>query len=98
MKQITFGIREAKNKFSKLLRYSKSGQEVIITDRGIPAYKIIPVNWNNETLCSLCERVTDWESKGLLVPLCSNPVIPKPVVKHGVSIQKILQDDRDSTW
>lgn len=51
---INAGIREAKIHLSKLLKHVKNGNEVILTDRGRPVGKIVPLK--TEEL-SLEERI-----------------------------------------
>ena len=40
----TVGIREAKSQFSKLLRRVATGEEIIITNRGVAVARLIPVS------------------------------------------------------
>ena len=40
---ISVGIREAKINLSKLLKRVMKGQEVVITDRGKPVGKVVPI-------------------------------------------------------
>ena len=43
MQSIHVGVREAKISLSKLLKMVKNGNEVILTDRGRPVGKIVPL-------------------------------------------------------
>ena len=54
MRMINVGVREAKINLSKLLKRVMQGQEVIITDRGKPVGKIVPVPQDH---LSLAERI-----------------------------------------
>jgi prevent-host-death family protein len=88
------GIREAKIDLSKILKRVKSGREVVITDRGRPIAKIVPLVSEN---LPLEERVRRLEGQGLLRPLSKKsrqplpPPLPAPV---GVA-QKFMQEDRN---
>jgi len=42
MSELTVGVRELKARLSEYLRHVKSGQTVVITDRGVPVGRIIP--------------------------------------------------------
>ncbi len=43
MQHVSVGIRDAKINLSKLLKIVQKGSEVILTDRGRPVGKIVPV-------------------------------------------------------
>ncbi len=43
MKQTTVNIRELKSRLSHYLRLVKSGEDVEITDRGVPIGRIVPI-------------------------------------------------------
>ncbi len=59
------GIREAKIHLSKYLRMVKQGWEIILTERGRPIGKIVPIG-NNEI--PLADRVKKLEDSGILEP------------------------------
>jgi prevent-host-death family protein len=65
MKKNYIGIREARVNLSKMIRDVRGGMEIIITDRGTPVARIIPVE--NLSL-SLEERIKNFESCGLIEP------------------------------
>jgi len=92
---LSVGVREAKINLSKLLKRVMQGQEVIITDRGKPVGKIVPVPQDH---LSLAERIKKMEEQGLLGPLRKGKAIrlPPPLpAREGVA-QKFLQEDRDA--
>jgi len=92
---VSVGVREAKINLSKLLKRVMQGQEVIITDRGKPVGKIVPVPQDH---LSLAERIKKMEEQGLLGPLRKGKAIrlPPPLpAREGVA-QKFLQEDRDA--
>jgi prevent-host-death family protein len=95
MKMINVGVREAKMNLSKLLKRVMQGQEVIITDRGKPVGKIVPITENN---LSLAERIDRMEEQGLLGPVRKGRAmrLPPPLpAREGVA-QEFLQEDRDA--
>jgi prevent-host-death family protein len=80
MQSISVGIREAKINLSKLLKSVQIGREIVITDRGRPVAKIIPVQ---AISLPLAERVKEMERQGWVEPLKKktrelHPPIPLP--------------------
>ena len=43
MPQVSVSIRELKNRLSHFLRLTKAGESLIITDRGTPIGRIVPI-------------------------------------------------------
>ena len=58
----TTSITELKNSLSAYLRNVKAGEEVLITDRGRPIARLVPVSPSD----SIEERMDDLERRGLL--------------------------------
>jgi prevent-host-death family protein len=75
---ISVGIRKAKINLSKLLKRVIRGQEVVLTDRGKPVGKIVPITIDH---LSLAERIGKMEEQGLLgpVPKGSAMRLPPPL-------------------
>jgi len=92
---VNVGVREAKINLSKLLRRVMRGQEVIITDRGKPVGKIVPVPQND---LSLAERIKRMEEQGLLGPARKGGAIrlPPPLPARDGVAQELLREDRDA--
>ena len=88
------GIRDAKINLSKYLKMVQDGVEVIITDRGRPVGKIVPVK--NKDL-PLADRVKRLENQGLLKAAAKESArkIPPPIPLADGIAQKYLQQDRD---
>ncbi|MBW1956628.1 MAG: type II toxin-antitoxin system prevent-host-death family antitoxin [Deltaproteobacteria bacterium] len=88
------GIREAKIQLSKLMKWVKNGQEIILTDRGRPVGKIVPMD--KEAL-PLADRIRHLEEQGVLVPIegKSKRSLPVPIPLSNELAQKILQEDRN---
>jgi prevent-host-death family protein len=94
MEPTTVGIREAKINLSKLLKLVKKGREVVLTDRGVPVGKIVPIE--EETL-PLEARVSRLESQGVIEPgpHKGQQKIPLPIPIPDDLAQRILREDRD---
>ncbi|MBW6463863.1 MAG: type II toxin-antitoxin system Phd/YefM family antitoxin [Dethiobacteria bacterium] len=95
MKKNYIGIREARINLSRLIRDVRSGMEIIITDRGNPVAKLIPVNSSS---LSVEERIRNYESCGLIEsrPKTETPdalpfELPQEFYKR--SIREERQDD-----
>jgi len=94
MQSASVGIRDAKMHLSKYIKMVQQGAEVIITDRGRPVGKIIPIQTRE---LPLGERIQRLEDQGLIDPIAGKGLnkIPPPIpVPDGVA-QKMLQKDRD---
>ena len=95
MAAITVGVREAKENLSRLLKRVREGAQVVITDRGEPVGRIIPVG--KEEL-SLEERLKDLEKRGILRAKARGDHLkaPRPLqMPKKVDLQSMLQEDRD---
>lgn len=95
MDRIKIGVREAKMHLSRYLKTVQKGGEVIITDRGKPIGKLVPLE-NDEM--PLYERLKQLEHKGIIEPEKgrSGLKIHVPVAVENDIAQKLLQEDRDS--
>lgn len=88
------GIRETKIELSKILNRVRSGREVVITDRGRPIAKIVPLLLEN---LPLEERVRRLEGQGLLgsPKKKSRKSMPSPLPAPAGAAQKFLQENRN---
>jgi len=87
-------VREAKARFSKLLRDVQRGQEWVITERGNPVARLAPIS---DRSLPLAERIRRLEDAGLVEPLrheVGNLPPPLPLAR-GLA-QKWLREDRGS--
>ncbi len=90
----TTGIREAKARLSKLLRDVQRGHEWIITERGKPIARLVPVH--GSTL-PLPERIRRLEDSGLIEPVRRQArELPPPLPLEEGLAQTWLQEDRNS--
>ena len=89
------GIRDAKMNLSKYLKLVQKGAEVIITDRGRPVGKIVPIQDHD---LPLEERIKLLEERGLLQKPSSKRLkkIPLPIPVSADVAQKYLQEDRNN--
>jgi prevent-host-death family protein len=88
------GIREAKARLSRLLRDVQRGHEWIITERGKPIARLVPVS--GITL-PLSERIRRLEDSGLIEPVRQKMrELPPPLPLEEGLAQALLQEDRNS--
>ena len=94
MQPTSVGIREAKIHLSKLLKLVQKGKEVILTDRGRPVGKIVPIQ--PETL-SLAYRIQQLEDQGVMEPGYKKAFkkIRRPIPVPEDTAQRFLREDRD---
>src|SRR5436853_7272364 len=87
------GVREAKAHLSRLLRDVQQGREWIITERGTPIAKLVPIE---KARLSLEARIRRLEDEGVIEP-ASREVRRRPPplpIKDGLA-QKWRQQHRD---
>lgn len=70
------GIRAAKAKLGELVRDIGAGREWLITDRGRPVARLVPVTMGD---LSLAERLRQLETADLLAPATPDPRLPEPI-------------------
>ena len=86
------GLREANQKFSKLVRAVRSGKEVILTDRGRPVARLTAISADHEE--DIIKRLE--ESGFLRRPIEPGPMPPfKGVRIRGKSIVDTIREMRD---
>ena len=87
------GVREAKAHLSRLLRDVQQGREWIITERGTPIAKLVPIE---KARLSLEARIRRLEDEGVIEPAPRDVRrLPPPLpIKDGLP-QKWLQEDRN---
>ena len=91
MAHVTVGIRELKARLSSYVRQAKSGTSVVITDRGKPVARLVPMGRSLEDrMDDLVEAgLVSWSGKKLsrIVPVVST---------HGQqTIADLLLEDRE---
>ena len=89
------GIRDAKMHLSKYLKMVQKGTEVIITDRGRPVGRIVPIKTMD---LPIEDRIKRMEDQGLIEKRSRKirRSIPPPIpLTEGIA-HKLLQEDRDN--
>ena len=94
MHSSSVGIRDAKMHLSKYLKMVQKGAEVIITDRGRPVGRIVPIQAKE---LPLEDRIKRMEDRGLIEKNTGKDRkrIPAPIPLTNGTAQKFLQEDRD---
>ena len=91
MTQPPVSIRELKSRLSHYLRLTRAGESVVITDRGVPIGRIVPMGQD------LDQRLVAMREAGLLQ--WSGRKLPrrKPVVriKGRKTVAQLLVEDRE---
>ena len=91
MKQITVGVRELKGQLSRYLQEVKAGATLVITERGTPVGRLVPV------VSSLEERLEElvathqvaWSGRKL------KPMSPPARPQGGKTVADLLVEDRE---
>ena len=67
MAQSLVSIRELKSRLSHYLRLTRKGESVVITDRGLPIGRIVPIGQNlDQRLTAMCETgQAQWSGRKL---------------------------------
>ena len=91
MSQLTVGIRELKAHLSSYLRQVKSGASVVITERGKPVRRIVPIRPSPEArLQDLIEAgLAAWSGQRL------SPVPPVTHTRGEQMVADLLLEDRE---
>jgi prevent-host-death family protein len=86
------GLREANQKFSGLIKAVRRGKEVILTDRGKPIAKIVPIKAESRE-----DAIKRMEESGLLIPARKRGPMPpfKPFRVRGKPLSQIVIEDRE---
>ena len=89
------GIREAKAHLSCYLRMVRNGAEIVITDRGKPVGKIVPIATAE---LPLADRIKRLEDQGMISRRAekSPRKIPAAIPVAGNIAQKMLQNYRSN--
>jgi prevent-host-death family protein len=88
------GLREANQHFSSLMQRVRNGEEVILTERGKPFARIVPIRHGRQE-----DAILQMVKEGLLRPAEAPGIMPdwKPRRLGGrVSTTEILREERDA--
>ena len=91
MTQITVGIRELKTRLSSYLRQVKGGVTLVITERGKPVGRILPVPTSmEERVQGLVEaKLLSWSGHRVASS------VPVPRVRAQQTVAELLLEDRE---
>lgn len=95
MQSTSVGIRDAKTHLSKFLKMVQEGGEVILTDRGRPVGKIVPIQKEDLPLSARIKRLED---QGLLEARRKKgrKKAPTPIPVPDDIVQRFLREDREN--
>jgi prevent-host-death family protein len=90
MTHTTVSIRELKSRLSEYLRRTRKGESVVITDRGVPVGRIVPVGMDlDQRVAAMCEAgLARWNGRKL------RRRKPVTAVIGTKSVAQVLVDDR----
>lgn len=87
------GLREANQHFSRIMRVVRGGEEVLLTERGKPFARIVPIRRSRQETI-----IRQLVKEGLLRPAEKPGIMPdwKPRRIRGVTTTQTLREERDS--
>ncbi len=94
IKRVQVGLREANQHFSSLMQMVRSGEEVVLTERGKPFARIVPIRHGRQE-----DEIRQMIKEGLLRPAEKPGIMPdwKPRRLRGrVSTTEIMREERDA--
>jgi prevent-host-death family protein len=91
MKQKTIGIRELKAQLSSRVREVKKGATLVITDRGEPVARLVPVTATPEDRFQqlLDSGMVSWSGQKLA------PEVPRVPIRGSKMVSDLLLEDRE---
>lgn len=91
MAQSPVSIRELKSRLSHYLRLTRKGESLVITDRGVPIGRIVPMGQDlGQRLAAMCESgQAQWNGRKLV------PRRPVAKLLRAGSVAQLLVDDRE---
>lgn len=90
MTQAVVSIRELKSRLSHYLRLAQAGESVVITDRGVPVGRLVPIEQNLEGRIDALRAagVLRWSGRRLA------PRPPQIRLPAGKSVAELIIEDR----
>lgn len=91
MAQSLVSIRELKSRLSHYLRLTRKGESVVITDRGVPIGRIVPIGQDlDQRLAAMCESgQAQWSGRKL------RSLAPVARVRRRGSVAAMMAKDRE---
>ena len=88
------GIRKLKNRLSKYVAQARKGQIIVVTDRGEPVAKLVPMDNPQKSEDALEARLRELAAQGHL-RLATGPFTDfKPVPNRGKLASRMIIEDR----
>lgn len=89
------GLRDANQRFSKIMKAVRGGEEVLLTERGKPLARIVPVHPAGQPETA----VRRLEATGFLRAAAKPQPMPvwEPRPLHGVPMTQTLREERKSS-
>jgi prevent-host-death family protein len=88
------GSRELKNRLGKYLARARKGQTIVVTDRGEPVAKLVPIDKPQNPEDALKTRLRELEAAGH-IRLATGPFRDfKPVRSKGKLASRMIIEDR----
>ena len=94
IRRVHVGLREANQHFSRIMQRVRAGEEVVLTERGEPFARIVPIRHSRQEAV-----IRQMVKEGLLRPAEKPGIMPdwKPRrVRGGIPSTQILREERDS--
>jgi prevent-host-death family protein len=91
MAQSVVSIRELKSRLSHFLRLARGGESVVITDRGVPVGRLVPIEQDlDDRIAALrAARQLQWSGRRLA------PRKPAVRMPAGRSVAQLVVEDRE---
>ncbi len=91
MTQSVVSIRELKSRLSHFLRLARTGESVVITDRGVPVGRLVPIEQDlDERIAALrAAKQLQWSGRRLA------PRKPAVRIPRGRSVAELIVEGRD---
>jgi prevent-host-death family protein len=91
MPQSVVSIRELKSRLSHFLRLARGGESVVITDRGVPVGRLVPIEQDlEERIAALrVARQLQWSGRRMA------PRKPAVRIPAGKSVAELIVEDRE---
>jgi prevent-host-death family protein len=90
MTEAVVSVRELKSRLSHYLKLARGGESVVITDRGVPVGRLVPIEQDLEGRVAAlrAERLLQWSGRRLA------PRQPAVRMPAGKSVAQLLIEDR----
>ncbi|MGQ0570621.1 MAG: type II toxin-antitoxin system Phd/YefM family antitoxin [Armatimonadota bacterium] len=85
---VTVGIRELKNDLSRYLKRVRHGEMIVVTDRGEPVARVIPMGVAHDIARLIADGRVTWSGRRFIAP--GRLIRPKP----GLPFSQYVGEDR----